>query len=82
MPVQLLLGPLASSLLIEECPNAELQMTLQPDGRHLLTTEVCSYKGVGRFVLGLFDDIEVVDSPEFEKYLHERVALLTQKFSE
>ncbi|EJX06596.1 HTH domain protein [gut metagenome] len=77
--VQLLLGPLASSLLLEECPRAENEIELQDDGRFLLTTEVCSFKGVGRFVLGLFDDIEVVNSPEFQSYLNERIKDLTQK---
>ena len=78
-PVKLLLGHLASSLLLEECPGAEDEMELQDDGRHLLTTEVCSFKGVGRFVLGLFDDIEVVDSPDFQKYLNARIRNLTHK---
>lgn len=77
--VHLLMGYLASSLLLEECPAAEEQMELQDDGRYLLTTEVCSFKGIGRFVLGLFDDIEVVDSPDFQRYLNERIKNLTQK---
>ena len=81
-PVKLLLGHLASSLLLEECPAAEEQMELQDDGRHLLTTDVCSFKGVGRFVLGLFDDIEVVDSPDFQRYLNERIKNLTLKIRE
>ncbi len=80
--IQLLLGPLASSLLLEESPQAEDQMELQDDGRYLFTTDVCSYKGVGRFVLGLFDDIEVVDSPDFQRYLNERIRYLTQKIKE
>ena len=80
--VKLLLGPLASSLLLEECPRAEDQLVLQNDGRYLLTTEVCSFKGIGRFVLGLFDDIEVVDSPDFQNYLNVRIKNLTQKIRE
>lgn len=80
--VKLLLGHLASSLLLEECPRAEKQLVLQDDGRYLLDTEVCSFKGVGRFVLGLFDDIEVVDSPDFQRYLNERIKNLTYKIKE
>ncbi len=78
-PVKLLMGPLATSILLEEYPAAEVCLTLQADGRHLLQAEVCSYKGVGRFVLGLYDDIEIVGSPDFVKYLAERIADLTQK---
>ena len=81
-PVKLLLGHLSSSLLLEECPGAENELELQDDGRFLLTTEVCSFKGVGRFVLGLFDDIEVIDSPDFQRYLNERIKNLTFKIKE
>ena len=80
--INLLLGHLASSVLLEECPSAEAYMVLQDDGRYLLSTDVCSFKGVGRFVLGLFDDIEVVDSPKFQKYLNERIKNLTLKIKE
>ncbi len=80
--VKLLLGHFAMSLLLEECPTAEVQLELQNDGRYLLDTEVCSFKGVGRFVLGLSDDIEVIDSPEFKQYLALRAKDLTLKFSE
>lgn len=81
-PVKLLLGQLATSLLLEEFPAAESQLTLANDGRHLLTTEVCSFKGVGRFVLGLYDDIEIVDSPEFSDWIRARLEDLTKKFQQ
>lgn len=81
-PVKLLLGHLATSLLLEEFPGAEEELTLADDGRHLLETKVCSFKGVGRFVLGLFDDIEVVDSHEFQAWLNQRLHFLTQKIRE
>ena len=78
--VTLILGRLAKSLLLEEFPASESHLISEKDGRHRLETEVCSYKGIGRFVMGLADDIEVVDSPEFSAYLHERVASLKDKF--
>ena len=78
--VTLMLGRLATSLLLEEFPAAESHLISEKNGRHRLETEVCSYKGIGRFVMGLADDIEVVDSPEFSAYLRERVASLQDKF--
>ncbi len=78
-PVKLKLGPLATSLLLEEFPNAESHLSLCDDGRHMLSTEVCSFKGIGRFVLGLFDDIEVIDSTDFMQYLEARIKDLTEK---
>lgn len=77
--VKLLLGKLSSSLLLEEVPQALQQMELQEDGRYLLTTQVCSFVGIARFVLGLFDDIEIVDSPDFQKYLYQKIENLTEK---
>ena len=77
--VKMLLGRLATSLLLEEFPASEQQIELQDDGRYLLDTLVCSYKGVGRFFLGLYDDIEIVDSPEFQNYMNLRIKDLTKK---
>ena len=81
-PVKLKLGQLATNLLLEEVPGAEPQLKLLDDGKRLFTTQVCSYIGIGRFVLGLFDDIEVVDSPEFQNYLNQRIKDLTKKIKE
>ncbi len=78
--VRLLMGYLAMSLLLEEHPEAEKQIHLHNDGRWMLDTQVCSFKGIGRFVLGLFDDIEVVDSPEFSAWINTRIKDLTQKY--
>lgn len=68
-PVRLKLGMLAYNLLIEEYPLAERDIKPLGEGRWLLETEVAGYAGVGRFVLGLMDDIEIVDSPGLEEYI-------------
>ena len=78
-PVTLILGQLSMSLLVEEYPGASAMLKKQDDGRFLLKTEVCNYKGIGRFVMGLIDDIEIVDSPDFVEYLRGKVEDLTQK---
>lgn len=67
--VCLKLGMLARNLLVEEYPLAERDIKPMGDGAWSLDTLVCSYKGVGRFVMGLLDDIEIVDSPEFKTYI-------------
>ena len=67
--VCLKLGMLARNLLIEEYPLSERDITPMDDGTWLLDTQVCNYKGVGRFVMGLLDDVEIVDSPEFDAYI-------------
>ena len=67
--VCLKLGMLARNLLIEEYPLAERDITPAEDGEWMFDTYVCNYVGVGRFVMGLLDDIEIVASPEFEAYI-------------
>ena len=42
---------------------------ITPDGRRHLRMDVCNYAGIGRFVLGLFNDIEVVGDAGFKDYL-------------
>jgi predicted DNA-binding transcriptional regulator YafY len=79
MRVQLRLGVMAHNLLIEEYPLSERDLSQIDDTHWLLDTQVCNYAGVGRFVMGLIEDIEVVDSPEFIDYLRKRVPILESK---
>lgn len=68
--VQLELGLLAGNLLCEEYPLAERDLKKIADDRFLLDTEVAGMAGIGRFVVGLLDDIRIVNAPELETYLH------------
>ena len=72
--VQLELGILSRNLLIEEYPLAEEHLTPIDEEHWLLDTEVASYAGVGRFVVGLMDDIRIIDTPALEQYLADYVA--------
>ena len=78
-PVRLVLGALSARLLLEEVPSVPSQLALLDDGRYRLHARVCSYKGVGRFVLGLCDDVEVESPRDFKDYLRARIRFLTQK---
>ncbi len=79
--IKLKLGLRSANLLIEEFPLAVQQLQKQSNNQWLLETEVCSFDGVGRFVMGLLDDIEIVDSPEFEKYICMNLQKIKSKFS-
>jgi len=70
--VCLQLGLRARNLLIEEYPLAERD--LHPDGEEhwILDTEVADMAGVGRFVIGLLDDIRLIDSPTLADYLRSK----------
>lgn len=76
--VRLLLGNLAKTILVEENAHAEPYLIPHPDGRWMLDAEFCSMKGIGRFYLGLFEDIEIVDSPEFKEYITECIHKLNE----
>lgn len=71
------LGMMAHNLLLEEYPLAERDI-IQQGNIWLLDTKVCNYRGVGRFVLGLMDDVEVLENEEFKEYL--RTKLLEARF--
>ena len=77
--VRLELGLLAYNLLCEEYPLAERDVRPLGRGRWLLDTEVAGFAGVGRFVVGLLDDIRIVDSPELTGYIREYIAANTPK---
>ena len=72
--IRLELGMLAYNLLCEEYPLAERDVKPLGRGRWVLETEVAGMAGVGRFVVGLLDDIRIVDSPELTKYIREYLA--------
>ena len=78
-PVSLVLGQLSANLLGEEVPRAATHLTPNGDGRQRLQLDVCSYIGIGRFVLGLYDDIEVLGDDGFRQYLRERIARMQQQ---
>jgi len=67
--ITLKLGLRAMNLLIEEYPLAAKQIRKLADNEWLLETDICSLDGVGRFVMGLSDDIEIIDSPELKEYI-------------
>jgi predicted DNA-binding transcriptional regulator YafY len=79
--IKLKLGLRSANLLIEEFPLATKQLQKLPNNEWLLDTDVCSYDGVGRFVMGLLDDIEIIDSQEFEQHIAEILNKMKNKFS-
>ena len=68
--IRLSLGLLARNLLVEEYPLAEQHLKQEKGSeRWILDVDVANYAGAARFVVGLMDNIKIIDSPEFENYL-------------
>ena len=72
-PVRMRLDRTAYNLLTEEYPAALSSLT--PDGQYhwLLNTEVCNYLGIGRFVMGLFENIEIIEGDGLKAFLREKL---------
>ena len=81
LPIKLRLSLKAANLLREEFPLAEKYLQQEDDNHWIFQAAVCQYVGVGRFVLGLFAEVEVVDSPDFLSYLQEKVKKMSEKIN-
>lgn len=71
--VTLQLNLRAFNLLVEEYPLSEQFIT--PDGTngHLLNCPVCSYEGPGRFVMGLYHDVQILGDDHFISFIRQKV---------
>ncbi|MFI3277650.1 MAG: WYL domain-containing protein [Rikenellaceae bacterium] len=76
--VRIEMGILSYNLLLEEYPLSHKYIVQVAPQRWLLDIYVASYVGVGRFVIGLIDDIKICDTPELEEYLKKYIAKFTK----
>lgn len=67
--VRLNLSMRATELLKEEYPLSEEFICLLSDEQSVFETEVAGFEGVGRFVLGLINEIEIVYPDSLKDYL-------------
>lgn len=67
-PVKLELSLRAKNLLLEEYPLAQADLK-EIDGKWILDTMVSNMAGVGRFVMGLADEVKIIDSPALVEYI-------------
>ena len=70
--IQLRLSLVAYNLILEEFPLSEKYLKKEDDNNYVLTTEVGNFLGVGRFVLGLPGEIQVISPQAFKDYLGEK----------
>ena len=67
--ISLRMGQLSHNLMLEEYPQSERCFTQEDDSHWLFPTAVVSYLGIGRFVLGLFSDIQIIGDEGFKMYV-------------
>lgn len=71
--VKMRMGLLSYNLMVEEYPQSAKCFTADGDTVWVFEGEVVSFLGIGRFVLGLYEDIEVIGCEEFKAYLAEKI---------
>ena len=77
--VQMELGMMAHNLLIEEYPLATRDLKQIDNNHWLLDTMVCDYVGIGRFVMGLSEDVKIL-THAFEEYITHIVDDMHKKY--
>ncbi|MEX0813649.1 MAG: WYL domain-containing protein [Chitinophagales bacterium] len=70
--VKLGLSKRAAKLLSEEYPESS-HLIVEKKGKRIFETKVYSNKGIGRFVMGLIDEIEVLEPESLKVYIREKV---------
>ena len=73
MPIKLELSVRASNLLLEEYPLSKDHLTRINSNRWILDTSVCSFEGVTRFILGLYEDIKIIESEELKTFVSKKI---------
>lgn len=68
LPIVLELDTRAKSLLLEEFPLAEKNLSRE-DGKWILRTVIHSLEGAGRFVIGLAADVKILEGDALRGYI-------------
>lgn len=67
--VTLHLSARAYLLMREEYPMARPYLTHQENQPYIFRGPVASFAGIGRFVMGLIDEVEIIEPEEFREYV-------------
>mgnify|MGYP002623742124 CR=1 FL=1 len=76
--IKLRLGYLSAHLLMEEYGVQAYQLVILDEKHWLFSTRVCSMQGIGRFVMGLCNDIEILEGTELKQYISGVLQKLTK----
>lgn len=80
--VRLRFGLLAYNLMREEYPQARRYMAPDGDKHWLFETDIVSFLGLGRFCLGLMEDIEIIEGEAFRAFLKEKTARACERIGQ
>jgi hypothetical protein len=77
--VKLRLGQLAYNIFVEEYPHGAKYLSPISEQDWLLNIEVCDFRGLGRFVLGLYLDIDILENDAFKAYIQKMLKAYSMK---
>ena len=80
-PVKLKLSLRAANLLTEEYPLAEKFIARINDNEWILETNVCGYEGVERFIMGLLQDIEILEPDDLKVLIQKKLQFYKNIFA-
>lgn len=78
-PVKLELSGLAYRLLIEEFPALKKNILRTKDGTYQLETEVMANEGIGRFIMGLAEEIKILEPESLKEYIQKKIKIFNER---
>jgi len=76
---ELILSLRAGNLLIEEYPLAEINLFQGKNDKYIFKDKIFGYYGVGRFCLGLIDEIDIIKPQGLKKYIFKKIKYFQER---
>jgi predicted DNA-binding transcriptional regulator YafY len=80
--VKLRLSLRAYNLIVEEYPLSEKYLAPLPENHWLFEAPVNSFEGVGRFALGLCEEVEIIAPDKLKSFISEKINCLKNNFNQ
>lgn len=77
--VKLRLDQLAFNLFSEEYPAGRKYIKPEDEEHWILNLEVCDFRGIGRFTLGLYEHVEILGNEDFKHYIADNIKAMAKK---
>lgn len=74
--IKLKLNVRAYNLLLEEYPLSEKYIVQGKKNEFIFEAPICSYEGAGRFILGLYNDIEILGDQGLKDFINTKINFL------
>ncbi len=83
--IKIRVNHLARNLFLEEFPQGRryvspsVGLAGSDSERWIIELDVCDFRGIGRFVLGLYNNINILADDDFEEYINDEIKIMTVK---